>query len=147
MIDFIDTIFAYLASNIGLPKDHVKLVTILYTAVPLCAVLKRLPDDKPYLKNLFNIAYLLWIKSTDNSVSLFILVGIYDLWTGLWIMLGGAIGTYFLTFQLTGPMMPWIVFIFVMGQLSISQLIRQFYQVPTTVIDYTGFTSSSLSAN
>jgi lysophospholipid acyltransferase len=56
MIDFLDVAFAHLAQKIGLPKDQVKLVTILYTAVPLCAILKRLPDDKPTLKNLFNIA-------------------------------------------------------------------------------------------
>jgi lysophospholipid acyltransferase len=58
MIDFIDAAFAYAAPYVGLPKDHVKLVTILYAAVPLCAVLKRLPDNKPYLKNIFNITYL-----------------------------------------------------------------------------------------
>lgn len=62
MIDFIDTVFAYLSSKIGLSKDQVKLVAILYTNVPLCAILKRLPDNKPYLKNLFNIAYVLSIK-------------------------------------------------------------------------------------
>jgi lysophospholipid acyltransferase len=67
------------------------------------------------------------------------------MWNGLWIMLSGAVGTYVLTFRLKGPMMPWIVFVFVMGQMSISQLIRQFYQVPDTVIDYTGFVLSSSS--
>ena len=67
------------------------------------------------------------------------LVGIFDLWTGLWIMLTGAIGTYALSFGLTGPMMPWIVFVFVMGEMSISELIRQFHQVPDTIIDYTGY--------
>ena len=58
MIDFIDSVFATLSPYVGLSKDQVKLVTVLYVAVPLCAVLKRLPDDKPHLKNLFNIAYL-----------------------------------------------------------------------------------------
>lgn len=58
MIDFVDAAFAYAAPYTGLSKDQVKLVTILYTAVPLCAVLKRLPDSKPYLKNIFNIRYL-----------------------------------------------------------------------------------------
>ena len=59
MIDLVDAAFAYAAPYTGLPKDHVKLVTILYTAVPLCAVLKRLPDNKPYLKNIFNIRHYL----------------------------------------------------------------------------------------
>lgn len=79
------------------------------------------------------------MNASDDSISLFILVGVFDLWNGLWIMLSGAVGTYLLTFRIKGPMMPWIVFVFVMGQLSISQLIRQFYRIPTTVIDYTGF--------
>ena len=55
MIDFLDAVFAYAAPYTGLSKDQVKMVTILYTTVPLCAVLKRLPDNKPYLKNIFNI--------------------------------------------------------------------------------------------
>jgi lysophospholipid acyltransferase len=58
MIHLIDLAFAFLAPYVGLPKDQLKLVTVLYTAVPLCGILKRLPDDKPYLKNLFNIAYI-----------------------------------------------------------------------------------------
>jgi len=74
----------------------------------------------------------------DGSVSLFFLVGVYDLWTGLWLIVTGAIGTYVLAFRLKGPLMPWIVFIFVMGQMSVSQLIRQFHKVPGTIIDYTG---------
>jgi lysophospholipid acyltransferase len=57
MIPFIDAAFAYLAPYTGLPKDQFKLVTILYTAVPLCAILKRLPDNKPHYKNIYNILY------------------------------------------------------------------------------------------
>src|SRR5438876_4948956 len=130
MIYIMDAGFAYIAQHIGLSKDQLKLVIILYTAVPLCAVLKRLPDNRPYLKNIFNIWYeSLYSHLTNVSVSLFILVGFYDLWNGLWILLIGAVGTYILTFRLKGPLMPWVVFVFVMGHLSISQLIRQFYQV------------------
>jgi len=58
MIEFIDSLFTTVSPYVGLSKDQTKLVIILYVAVPLCAVLKRLPDDKPHLKNLFNIAYL-----------------------------------------------------------------------------------------
>jgi lysophospholipid acyltransferase len=141
MITAIDTAFAYLAPYSGLPKDQLKLVTILYAVVPLCSILKRLPDEKPHLKNLYNIAYVPSILDVvpNGRISLFILVGVYDLWTGLWIILSSAIGTYVLTFRLQGPMMPWIVFIFVMGQMSISQLIRQIYKTPDDVIDYTGY--------
>lgn len=59
MIQLLDAVFAFLVPYIGLSKDQLKLVTCLYTAVPLCGLLKRLPDDKPHLKNIFNIAYFL----------------------------------------------------------------------------------------
>ena len=58
MIVFLDAAFAYLAPSVGLAKDHLKLIACLYVAVPLCAITKRLPDRKPHLKNIFNIAYL-----------------------------------------------------------------------------------------
>jgi lysophospholipid acyltransferase len=58
MISFLDAAFASIAPALGLSKDQLKIVTILYISVPLCAVLKRLPDDKPYFKNLFNIGSL-----------------------------------------------------------------------------------------
>src|SRR5579859_5669205 len=136
MIGFIDAAFAYVTPYTGLSKDQVKLVTILYTAVPLCGILKRLPDNKPHYKNLFNIAYQIPNKRADRSVSLFILVGVYDLWNGLWILLGNALGTYFIAFQLRGPMMPWIAFIFVMGIMSLSHIIRQVYATPLEIVDY-----------
>lgn len=71
-------------------------------------------------------------------ISLFILVGVFDLWNGLWVVLISAIGTYAIAFSIKGPMMPWIAFVFCMVHMSISHLIRQIYRVPDTVIDYTG---------
>ena len=72
-------------------------------------------------------------------MSLFFLLGVYDLWNGLWILLTAALGTYAIAFGIKGPMMPWIAFIFVMGQMSVSHLIRQIYETPDTVVDYTGY--------
>jgi len=146
MIDFLDAAFASIAPSLGLAKDHLKLVTILYVSVPLSAVLKRLPDDKPYLKNLFNIGCLsVFVQGFNNRISLFFLVGVFDLWTALWTLIISSVGTYALTFGIQGPMMPWVVFVFVMGHLSVSQMIRQFHRVPDTVIDNTGFLHSSAS--
>jgi lysophospholipid acyltransferase len=144
MIQFIDAFFSFLAPYMGLPTDHLKLIFILYATVPLCGVLKRLPVNNRHYKNIFNIAYLhSYTFYVNYRISLFLLVGVFDLWTGLWTILISAIGTYVLTFQLKGPMMPWIVFAFVMGQMSISQLIRQIYRTPDDVIDYTGFSNLS----
>ena len=78
------------------------------------------------------------ILDTYVRISLFFLLGVYDLWNGLWILLIAAIGTYAIAFGIKGPMMPWIAFVFVMGQMSISHLIRQIYKTPDTVVDYTG---------
>ena len=72
-------------------------------------------------------------------MSLFFLLGVFDLWNGLWILLVAAVGTYVIAFGIKGPMMPWIAFIFVMGQMSISHLIRQIYKTPDSVVDYTGY--------
>jgi len=63
MILLLDAVFEFLAPYVGLSKDQLKLVACLYAAVPLCGILKRLPDDKPHLKNLFNIWYSLFISS------------------------------------------------------------------------------------
>ena len=57
MLAFLDAAFASLGPAVGLPKDHVKLLATLVVSVPLCAILKRLPDDKPYLKNIFTITF------------------------------------------------------------------------------------------
>jgi lysophospholipid acyltransferase len=138
MIHLLDLAFAALAGYVGLSKDQLKLVTVLYAAVPLCGVLKRLPDNKPYLKNTFNIAYAPGGNGVNCRVSLFILVGVFDLWKGLCILLVSAVGTYLLTFSIRSSFMPWIVFIYVMGIMSISHIIRQVYRTPDDVIDYTG---------
>jgi hypothetical protein len=63
---------------------------------------------------------------------------VFDLWSALWTLLISSVGTYALTFGIRGPMMPWVVFTFVIGHLSVSQLVRQFTNVPDTVIDNTG---------
>ena len=75
----------------------------------------------------------------NNRISLFFLVGVFDLWTALWTLIISSAGTYALTFGIQGPMMPWVVFVFVMGHLSVSQLVRLFDRVPDSVIDNTGF--------
>lgn len=37
-------------------RATVKLISSFLLSYPLAGVLKRLPDDKPYFKNVFNIA-------------------------------------------------------------------------------------------
>jgi hypothetical protein len=76
---------------------------------------------------------------TECRISLFILLGVFDLWNGLWIILTSAVGTYLIAFGLRGPSMPWVTFIFVMGWMSVSHIIR--FSTPDDVIDITGYVS------
>jgi lysophospholipid acyltransferase len=41
------------ASQAGLPPDLVRIAICLFLSYPLCAVLKRLPDDSKALKEIY----------------------------------------------------------------------------------------------
>lgn len=49
------TAFQYVAAILGASSDELKLITSFLISYPLAAVLKRIPDGKPALKNLFII--------------------------------------------------------------------------------------------
>lgn len=70
-------------------------------------------------------------------VSLFYLVGLFDLWSGIRTLLISSSGAYLIARYIDGPFMPWIGFLFVMGHMSINQLHRQFINAPDKV-DITG---------
>lgn len=70
-------------------------------------------------------------------MSLFYLVGLFDLWGGIRTVLISSIGAYAIASYVQGPLMPWIGFIFLMGHLSVNHLYRQFLNDPT-VVDITG---------
>ena len=70
-------------------------------------------------------------------VSLFYLVGLFDLWSGIRTLLISSIGAYAISNYVQGPFMPWIGFIFLMGHMSINQLHRQRFNADGRV-DITG---------
>lgn len=88
--------------------------------------MKRIPDTQPWKKNAFNIA-----------VSLFYLIGLFDLWDGLRTLIYSSAGIYAIAYYIDGSMMPWIGFIFLMGHMSINHITRQILDDPQ-VIDITG---------
>lgn len=88
--------------------------------------MKRIPDTQPWKKNAFNIA-----------VSLFYLIGLFDLWDGLRTLIYSSAGIYAIAYYIDGSMMPWIGFIFLMGHMSINHISRQILDNPQ-VIDITG---------
>lgn len=93
---------------------------------PLAALLKRIPDSKPYQKNAFVVA-----------TSLFYLVGVFTLWDGLRTFLYSSVLTYAIMYYVDGSIMPWLVFVLLMGHMSISHIERQRIGDPSQ-IDITG---------
>ncbi|KAL4944704.1 hypothetical protein BDV06DRAFT_219996 [Aspergillus oleicola] len=126
MFPGINYLFSYPAKLTGASVDELKLIGSFLLSYPLAALLKRIPDTQPWKKNAFNIA-----------VSLFYLVGLFDLWDGLRTLIYSAAGVYAIAYYIDGSMMPWIGFIFLMGHMSINHITRQILDDPQ-VIDITG---------
>jgi lysophospholipid acyltransferase len=83
---------------------------------------------------------LAWAHGLDtdrSSVSTFYLIGLFDLWSGLLVMLIDAMGTYVIAANVQGPYMPWIGFVFLMGHMSVNHITRQILNNPGQV-DITG---------
>ncbi|PWY71542.1 MBOAT family protein [Aspergillus sclerotioniger CBS 115572] len=126
MLPYINLLFEYPAKATGASIDELKLIASFLLSYPLAGLLKRIPDAQPWKKNAFIIA-----------VSLFYVVGVFDLWDGLRTLFYSAAGTYLIAYYIDGSLMPWIGFIFLMGHMSISHIYRQIVNDPQT-IDITG---------
>ncbi|KAF1957330.1 MBOAT-domain-containing protein [Byssothecium circinans] len=126
MLPFINAPFEYVGGALGVSTDELKLVFTFYLSYPLAGVLKRIPDKDPWKKNLFSV-----------GVSLFYLVGLFDLWGGLATLLTSAYGTYLIASRINSPYMPWINFVFQMGYMSINHIVRQRINDPSRT-DITG---------
>ncbi|KAF2861878.1 MBOAT-domain-containing protein [Piedraia hortae CBS 480.64] len=122
MIPYINVPFDYLSGITGAATDELKLIFVFLLSYPLAGLLKRIPEDRPDLKNVFSIC-----------TSIFFLVGMFDLWAGLFTMAFDALGAYLIAAYVQGPYMPWIGFCFLMGHMSVSHLQRQFANKPTSV--------------
>ncbi|CCG81157.1 MBOAT family protein [Taphrina deformans PYCC 5710] len=126
MIQILDNLVGVIAGYAGLPSDPLKIIVCLVLSYPLAAVLKRLPDSQPQVKNIYVI-----------SVGLFFLVGIFNLWSGIRTIFISCAGTWLLSKYMQGPLMPWINFVFIMGHMSINQIYRQRFG-NDDVVDITG---------
>lgn len=72
-----------------------------------------------------------------SSVSLFYLVGLFDLWSGIRTLAISAVGAYVIASYVKGSFMPWIGFAFLMGHMSVNHIYRQLANTPQEV-DITG---------
>lgn len=127
MIPFIHAPFVYAGDKIGAGPDELKLIFSILVSYPLAGLLKRVPDARPAYKNLFSL-----------GISLFFLVGLFDLWDGLQTMLISAGGALAIAKFLRGSRyMPWVGFVFLMGHMSVNHIARQAANSPRSV-DITG---------
>ncbi|KAA8643215.1 hypothetical protein EYZ11_003105 [Aspergillus tanneri] len=126
MFPYINLLFQYPADLTGASIDELKLIASFLLSYPLAAILKRIPDAQPWKKNTFIIA-----------VSLFYLVGLFELWDGLRTLSYSAAGIYAITYYIDGSLMPWIGFVFLMGHMSIIHIYRQILN-DSKVIDISG---------
>ncbi|KAF8245090.1 MBOAT-domain-containing protein [Wilcoxina mikolae CBS 423.85] len=126
MLPLIDLPFAWAANALGASKDELKLIFTFLISYPFAGALKRLPDTQPWKKNCFLI-----------GVSLFYLVGVFDLWDGIRTLFISAAGAYAIAAYMDGPYMPWVGFVYLMGHMLYSHLYRELYPVPG-VVDVTG---------
>ncbi|CAG8071904.1 unnamed protein product [Penicillium olsonii] len=126
MLPYVDQVFELPARLTGASIDELKLIGSFLLSYPLAALLKRIPDAQPWKKNVFII-----------GVSLFYLVGLFDLWDGLRTLMYSAAGTYAIAYYVDGSLMPWIGFLFLMGHMSLNHIFRQMADDGATV-DITG---------
>lgn len=70
-------------------------------------------------------------------MSIFYLVGLFDLWTGLRTLLISSFAAYAIAAFVEGPLMPWIAFVFLMSHMAINHIARQASNSPG-VVDVTG---------
>ncbi|KAI9897443.1 hypothetical protein N3K66_007299 [Trichothecium roseum] len=127
MLKLIHKPFAIISPKLGPSPDELKIIFSFLLSYPLAGLLKRIPDSKPGRKNLFSI-----------SISVFYLVGLFDLWDGLFTIFISSAGAYAIAKYFRGsPYMPWLGFAFVMGHMSVSHIQRQVANNPASV-DVTG---------
>ncbi|KAF8627569.1 hypothetical protein AX15_004361 [Amanita polypyramis BW_CC] len=121
-----DTLFEPLAGALGASVDQIKLIFCLLVAYPLGSVFIRVPSSKPALRHLFSIVIAVFFFSTLR------------LYGAFFQLLGSIMGTYFIAKYDRSARMPWVVFAFVMGHLTINHIIRAIYGFGYETMDITG---------
>lgn len=87
---------------------HDQLISCLLISYPLGSVFIRIPNDSPNLKHLFSLA-----------IAVFYLIPVLHLWTGFLQLLLDVVGTYLIARNVKNSHMPWIVFAYVITDMSI----------------------------
>ncbi|PPR01662.1 hypothetical protein CVT26_013103 [Gymnopilus dilepis] len=111
-----DALFQPLADTLGASVDQIKLISCLLIAYPLGSLFVRVPRSKPALRHLFNI-----------GVAMLFFFPVLRLYSAFFQLLGSILATYFIAKYNKSKSMPWIVFVIVMGHLTVNHVIRVIY--------------------
>lgn len=122
-----DALFVPLASATGASLDQIKLISCLLISYPLGSVFIRIPNDKHNLKHLFNVV-----------ITLVYFIPVLNLWIGFLQLLLDVVATYIIADRVKGSSMPWIVFAFAMGHLTLNHVIRAMFQLSYETFEVTG---------
>ncbi|KAG6813196.1 hypothetical protein H0H92_013316 [Tricholoma furcatifolium] len=122
-----DALFVPLANAVGASVDQIKLISCLLIAYPLGSVFVRVPSSQPTLRHLFSI-----------TVALFFFFPVLKLYQGFFQLLLSILVTYVLAAFDKSARMPWLVFAFVMGHLTINHVIRAIYGLSYETMEITG---------
>ncbi|KAF8227989.1 MBOAT-domain-containing protein [Tricholoma matsutake] len=122
-----DALFLPVAQLVSASVDQIKLISCLLIAYPLGNLFVRIPSTQPALRHLFSI-----------TIALFFFFPVLKLYSGFFQLLASIIGTYLIAKVDRSSRMPWVVFVFVMGHLTVNHVIRAIYQLSYETMEITG---------
>ncbi|KAF8164820.1 endoplasmic reticulum protein [Crassisporium funariophilum] len=122
-----DALFLPLADAVGASVDQIKLISCLLIAYPLGSLFVRVPTSTPALRHLFSIL-----------VAMFFFFPVLKIYSAFFQLLASISATYFIAKYHKGNSMPWVVFVIVMGHLTVNHVIRAIYGTSYETMEVTG---------
>ncbi|KAF5337018.1 hypothetical protein D9611_002943 [Ephemerocybe angulata] len=122
-----DALFDPLAALVGASVDQIKLIFCLLVAYPLGSLFIRVPASQPNLRHLFSV-----------TVAVLFFFPILKIYSAFFQLLASILATYFIAKYDKSSKMPWIVFVIVMGHLTVNHVIRAIYGTSYETMEVTG---------
>ncbi|TFK43038.1 MBOAT, membrane-bound O-acyltransferase family-domain-containing protein [Crucibulum laeve] len=122
-----DAVFQPLVNLTGASVDQIKLIFCLLVAYPLGPIFVRIPTSQPALRHLFSV-----------TVAVFFFFPVLKIYSAFFQLLASILATYFIAKYDRSSKMPWVVFVIVMGHLTINHVIRAVYGFSYETMEVTG---------
>ncbi|KAG2014127.1 endoplasmic reticulum protein [Coprinopsis cinerea AmutBmut pab1-1] len=122
-----DALFTPLANAVGASVDQIKLIFCLLVAYPLGSLFTRVPSSQPALRHLYSV-----------TVAVLFFFPILKIYSAFFQLLGSILATYFIAKYDKSKKMPWVVFVIVMGHLTVNHVIRAIYGFSYETMEVTG---------